>query len=509
MDNITKIFPGVVALDDVCLDVKEGEIHGLVGENGAGKSTLMNVLGGVFPYGTYKGRIVISGEICRFRNIRDSEEKGIAFIHQELALSPYLSIAENIFMNHEITTLKYVVDWKETNRRAQEYLNTVGLSEDPQTPVGSISVGKQQLVEIAKALSKNCRILILDEPTAALNNEESRNLLDLLLTLKKEQNLTSILISHKLNDLDGVADTVTILRDGKTIESFEVGEHLSMNRIIKGMVGREIIDRYPSRDTVPGDVFFEVRGLNAYHPLNDARKIVNNVSFNIRKGEIVGFAGLMGAGRTEIAMAVFGRSYGQRISGKVIIDGKPVNAQTIKSAIDNGIAYLTEDRKMQGLSLVHTVKQNMTLVNLPKFTKLAVISGDHEIHEAEEYRKKLDIKASSIDQIVGFLSGGNQQKVVLAKWIMTNADVFIFDEPTRGIDIGAKYEIYQIMNRLVAEGKSILFISSDLPEILSMSDRVYVINKGEIAGELDKSDISQESVMKCIMSHMNRSENVG
>jgi len=509
MDKITKIFPGVVALDDVCLDVKEGEIHGLVGENGAGKSTLMNVLGGVYPYGTYKGDIVISGETCRFRNIRDSEERGIAFIHQELALSPYLSIAENIFMNHEITTLKFVVDWKETNRRAQEYLKIVGLSEDPQTIVGSISVGKQQLVEIAKALSKNCRLLILDEPTAALNNEESRNLLDLLLTLKKEQNLTSILISHKLHDLDGVADTVTILRDGKTIESFEVGESLSEDRIIKGMVGREITDRYPSRDTVPGKVYFEVKDLNAYHPLNDSRKIVNDVSFNIRKGEIVGFAGLMGAGRTEIAMAVFGKSYGQKVSGEVFINGEKVNVQSIKSTIDSGIAYLTEDRKAQGLSLVHTVKQNMTLVNLPKYTKFAIISGDQEVSEAEEYKKALNVKASSIDQIVGFLSGGNQQKVVLAKWIMTNADVYIFDEPTRGIDVGAKFEIYQIMNRLVAEGKSILFISSDLPEILSMSDRVYVINKGEIAGELDKSEISQESIMKCIMSHMNRSENVG
>jgi len=509
MRNITKVFPGVVALDDVNLDVAEGEIHALVGENGAGKSTLMNVLGGVYPFGTYKGEIVISGEPCRFRNIRDSEDKGIAFIHQELALSPYLSIAENIFMNHETTKFKYVIDWQETNRRAQEYLKTVGLSEDPQTIVSSVSVGKQQLVEIAKALSKQCRLLILDEPTAALNEEESKNLLNLLITLKKEQNLTSILISHKLHELEGIADTVTILRDGKTIESFKVEGSLSEDRIIKGMVGREIVDRYPKRDTVPGPVHFEVRGLNAYHPLNDKRKIVNNVSFNIRKGEIVGFAGLMGAGRTEIAMAVFGRSYGQKITGEILIGGNPVNTGTVKSAIDGGIAYLTEDRKAQGLTLVHSVKQNMTLVNLKKYTKLAVISGDHEIYEAEEYIKKLNIKAAGIDQIVTFLSGGNQQKVSLAKWIMTNAEVFIFDEPTRGIDVGAKYEIYQIMNQLVAEGKSILFISSDLTEILSMSDRVYVVNTGEIAGELQKSEISQESIMKCIMNHMNRGENVG
>ena len=509
MENITKVFPGVVALDGVSLDVAEGEIHALVGENGAGKSTLMNILGGVYPYGTYDGEIAVSGESCRFRNIRDSEEKGIAFIHQELALSPYLSIAENIFMNHEITKMKYMVDWNNTYRRAQEYLRTVGLSEDPQAAVSALSVGKQQLVEIAKALSKNCRLLILDEPTAALNVEESKNLLDLLITLKKEQRLTSILISHKLHELHGVADTVTILRDGRVIESFAVGADLSEDRIIKAMVGREILDRYPKRDTVPGEVRFEVRGLNAYHPLNDARKIVNDVSFNIREGEIVGFAGLMGAGRTEIAMALFGGSYGQRISGEVLVDGEPVDTSTVKKTIDSGIAYLTEDRKGQGLALVHSVKQNMTLVNLKKFSKHAMISGDHEIFEAEVYRKKLDIKASSIDQIAGLLSGGNQQKVCLAKWIMTNADVFIFDEPTRGIDMGAKYEIFQIMNQLVSEGRSILFISSDLPEILGMSDRVYVVNKGEIAGELSKDGMSQENVMKCIMSHMNRGESVG
>ena len=508
MNNITKVFPGVKALDGVQFDVTEGEIHALVGENGAGKSTLMNVLGGVYPYGTYEGDIAISGEICRFRNIRESEEKGIAFIHQELALSQYLSIAENIFMNHEITKYKVVVDWHETNRRALEFLKTVGLFEDPRTPVGTLSVGKQQLVEIAKALSKNCRILILDEPTAALNVEESKKLLGLLVTLKKEQNLTSILISHKLNELNGIADTVTIIRDGRTIETFSADE-MSEDRIIKGMVGREILDRYPKRNVALGEIRIEVKGLNAYHPMNDERKIVSNVSFNIREGEIVGFAGLMGAGRTEIAMAIFGRSYGQKISGDISVNGKPVNTHSVKRAIDGGIAYLTEDRKGQGLSLIHSVKQNMTIVNLKKFAKFAVISGDHEISEAERFKVDLNVKASSVNQTVGNLSGGNQQKVSLAKWIMTNADVYIFDEPTRGIDVGAKYEIYQIMNRLAAEGKSILFISSDLPEVLSMSDRVYVINRGEIAGELHKSEISQESVMKCIMNHMNRGEDLG
>ena len=508
MNNITKVFPGVKALDGVQLEVAEGEIHALVGENGAGKSTLMNVLGGVYPHGTYDGDIVVSGEVCKFRSIRDSEDKGIAFIHQELALSPYLSIAENIFLNHEVVKWKSVIDWSETNRRAREFLKKVGLSEDPQTRVGVLSVGKQQLVEIAKALSKHCKLLILDEPTAALNVEESKKLLELLISLKKEQNLTSILISHKLNELDGIADRVTIIRDGKTIESFSA-EEMSEDRIIKGMVGREIVDRYPKRDVTHGEVFFEVRNLNAYHPMNDDRKIINNVNFNIRKGEVIGFAGLMGAGRTEIAMAVFGKSYGQKVTGEVFVKGKPVNTNTVKSAINNGIAYLTEDRKGQGLSLIHSVKQNMTIVNLKQFSKLGVISKDHEISETEKSKTAFNVKASSIDQNVGNLSGGNQQKVCLAKWVMTNADVLIFDEPTRGIDVGAKYEIYQIMNKLVAEGKAILFISSDLPEILSMSDRVYVVNEGEIAGELGKSDISQENVMKCIMSHMNRSEDSG
>ena len=505
MSDITKVFPGVKALDGVKFEVAEGEIHALVGENGAGKSTLMNILGGVYAYGTYNGDILVSGEVCKFRSIRDSEDKGIAFIHQELALSPYLSIAENIFMNHEITKYKVVVDWQETNRRAQEFLKTVGLLEDPRTLVGTLSVGKQQLVEIAKALSKNCRLLILDEPTAALNVTESKNLLDLLIILKKEQGLTSILISHKLNELEGVADTVTILRDGKAVESFSADE-MSEDRIIKGMVGREIVDRYPKRGAVPGEVRFEVRNLNAYHPSNDARKIINNVSFNIRKGEIVGFAGLMGAGRTEIAMAVFGKSYGQKISCEVLVNGKAADINTVKSAINNGIVYLTEDRKVKGLSLIHSVKQNMTIAHLKHFSQLGIINGDHEIYEAEKSRTDFNVRASSIDQSIGNLSGGNQQKVCLAKWIMTKADILIFDEPTRGIDVGAKYEIYQTMNRLVDEGKSILFISSDLPEILSMSDRVYVINKGEIAGELKKTEISQESVMKCIMAHMSRSE---
>jgi len=507
MNEITKDFPGIRALDDVQLEVVEGEIHALVGENGAGKSTLMNILGGVYPYGTYKGDIVISGEICRFNTIRDSEEKGIAFIHQELALSPYLSIAENIYMNHEIVKYKFLIDWQETNRKAKQYLETVGLTEDPQTNIGSLSVGKQQLVEIAKALSKNCRLLILDEPTAALNVDESRNLLDLLLRLKKEQGLTSILISHKLNELKGVADTITILRDGKTVETMAADKDATEGRIIKGMVGREILDHYPKRDVVPGKVRFEVRNLNAYHPMDDMRKVVNDVSFNIRKGEIVGFAGLMGAGRTEIAMSVFGRAYGQKVSGEILIDGKPVKVNNVRSAIKNGIAYLTEDRKAKGLSLIHSLRENMTIVTLDKFARFSVINGDDEIIEAEKYKGDLKVKASSINQTAGNLSGGNQQKVCLAKWIMTNADLLILDEPTRGIDVGAKHEIYQIMNRLVSEGKSILFISSDLPEILSMSDRIYVVNEGEIAGELSKSEISQESVMQCIMNHINRGDN--
>ena len=498
MQNITKRFPGVCALDHVNLSVKKNQIHALVGENGAGKSTLMNVLSGVYPFGTYEGKILIDGEECRFRDISDSEKKGIAIIHQELALIPELSIAENIFLGNE-RARKGIVNWNRTTKEAEKALRAVRLQEDPGIKIKNIGIGKQQLVEIAKALSKDISVLILDEPTAALNETDSRNLLELLLELKK-QGITSILISHKLNEISAVADEITILRDGKTIETLDnKTDEVNEERIIKGMVGREMSDRYPERENTPGEICFEVKNWNVYHPDDAERKVIHDVSFHVRKGEVVGFAGLMGAGRTELAMSIFGKAWGQKISGDIIKDGRPLKINDVSDAIDEGIVYVTEDRKEAGLILIDSIMHNISLPNLKSISKHMVIDEGKEGRETKDFCKKLNVKASSVTQNTGNLSGGNQQKVVLAKWIMAGPDILILDEPTRGIDIGAKYEIYCIISRLAKEGKSILLISSELPEVLGMSDRIYVINEGRIAGELSKEEASQESIMKCIM----------
>jgi putative multiple sugar transport system ATP-binding protein len=499
MQNITKLFPGVKALDNVSMKVEECEIHALVGENGAGKSTLMNILSGIYPYGTYEGKIIFQGRECRFKSIRDSERKGIVIIHQEFALIPLLSIAENMYLGNE-RAKHMVIDWNKTHNDANENIKKVGLSEDSSTLIKDISVGKQQLVEIAKALAKDVKLLILDEPTAALNEEDSENLLNLLLNLKK-QGITSILISHKINEVSKVADQITVIRDGAIIETLVKGvDDISEDRIIKGMVGREIVDRFPKRNAKIGDVAFEVKNWNVYDPLVEGKKVVNNVSINVKKGEVVGFSGLMGAGRTEFAMSVFGKLYGRDITGTIIKDGKEIVFNNAKQAIQNGLAYVTEDRKSAGLNLIDSIMRNITIARLEKISKKMVIDENREIQVAEEYRKKLDIKSSTILQKAGNLSGGNQQKVVLSKWIFTEPDVLILDEPTRGIDVGAKYEIYTIINKLAEDGKSVILISSELPEILGMCDRVYVMNEGGIVGELDKSTASQESIMKCIMN---------
>ncbi len=502
MRHITKEFSGVKALDDVNLTVREGEIHALCGENGAGKSTLMNVLSGVYPHGTYSGDILLDGKECKFHDIKASENHGIVIIHQELALSPYLSIAENVFIGNEQTMLSGVIDWNKTRAHAGELLSKVGLgNENVNTRIMDIGVGKQQLVEIAKALSKKVKLLILDEPTAALNDEESNKLLVLLKKLQSD-GITSIMISHKLNELSRIADVITVIRDGKMIETIDRDkEAVNEDRIIKGMVGRELQNRYPGRERNIGEVVFEVNDWNVYHPQEASRKVIHNVSLNVRKGEVVGLAGLMGAGRTELAMSIFGRSYGQKITGTILKNGSPINVHTITNAVSNGLAYVTEDRKQYGLILIDDVKNNMTLSSLKTFSTRGVLNKNEEILAAEEYKKKINVKANSIEQVVGSLSGGNQQKVVLAKWILTNPDVLILDEPTRGIDVGAKYEIYCVINQLIAEGKSIILISSELPEILGMADRVYVVNEGEIAGELPIAEATQESIMKCIMSH--------
>ena len=499
MRNITKEFPGVKALDNVNLKVKQGSIHALVGENGAGKSTLMNVLSGIYPYGSYTGDIVYKGEVCKFSKITESEEKGIVIIHQELALVPYMSIGENMFLGNE-RGKALSIDWDTTYAEADKYLKIVGLTESSHTLIKDIGVGKQQMVEIAKALAKNAQLLILDEPTSSLNESDSRALLDLLLQFK-EQGMTCIIISHKLNEVSYVADEITVIRDGSTIETIDnAGHDIDEDRIIRGMVGREIEDRFPKRPGVQvGDVAMEVTGWNVHHPLYPDRKVVDDVSFHVRKGEVVGVSGLMGAGRTELAMSLFGRSYGTKISGNLKLDGKEVTLKNARDAIRHGLAYVTEDRKGNGLILSNPIRVNTTLANLNALCSKGVIDQDKEYAVSDEYRQKLHTKCTGVEQNVGNLSGGNQQKVLLAKWMFTDPDILILDEPTRGIDVGAKYEIYCIINDLVAQGKSVIMISSELPEVLGMSDRIYVMNEGRIVGEFQQEEATQESIMACIL----------
>lgn len=499
MKNITKTFPGVKALDNVNLKVEEGEIHALVGENGAGKSTLMNVLSGIYPYGTYEGSIIYDGDECKFTKIKDSEEKGIVIIHQELALIPYMTIGENMFLGNE-RGKKAAIDWNETYGKADELLRTVGLTDSSRTLIKDIGVGKQQLVEIAKALAKNAKLLILDEPTASLNESDSRALLDLMLKFKS-QGMTSIIISHKLNEISYVADKITVIRDGSTIETLDKKtDEFTEERIIKGMVGRDLTDRFPKRTKKNiGEISMEVKNWTVYHPLYTERKVVDNVSMTVRKGEVVGISGLMGAGRTELAMSVFGRSYGTNISGTLMINGKEVQLHNSREAIQHKLAYVTEDRKGNGLILSNPIKVNTTLANLDAVSSHSVIDKDREYQVAVEYKEKLKTKCPTVEQNVGNLSGGNQQKVLLAKWMFAEPDILILDEPTRGIDVGAKYEIYCIINDLVAAGKSVIMISSELPEVLGVCDRIYVMNEGKIVGELDAAEATQEIIMTHIL----------
>ncbi len=494
MANISKEFPGVKALDDVTFKVEEGQILFLVGENGAGKSTLMKVLSGVWPYGTYTGQVIIDGEVQQYKNIKDSENAGLAIIYQELALIPELSVYENIFLGHELKNSNGTINWNETIIQAKKLLDRVGLEVDPSTKVKDLGTGKQQLIEIAKALSKNVRILILDEPTSSLNEDDSENLLNLILELKK-QGVTCIMISHKLKEVLAIADKVTVLRDGKTVASLDRSE-LSEEVIIKHMVGREIKNIYPKREHVAiGDVTFEVKDWKVYD-YNVSRQLLNGVNLTLRKGEILGLAGLMGAGRTEFALSVFGNPRKYKVEGVALKDGHIINYAKPKDAISDGFAYVSEDRKGDGLILDQDIKQNITLSSLKSLTKNFVIDKNKEIIESEQYRKNLHIKTPSIDVKVSSLSGGNQQKVSLAKWMMTRPDILILDEPTRGIDVGAKYEIYTLMNQLVEQGMSIIMISSELPEVLGMSDRICVVSGGVIAGEMSAEEATQEKIMK-------------
>jgi putative multiple sugar transport system ATP-binding protein len=498
MQNITKLFSGVRALNDVSFDVEEGEIHAIVGENGAGKSTLMNILSGVYGHGSYEGNIIYAGEECRFSGIRDSEDKGIVIIHQELALVPKMSIAENMFLGNE-RGKKMNIDWGATYSEADAHMKVVGLKESSRTLIKDISVGKQQLVEIAKALAKKVRLLILDEPTASLNEDDSQKLLALLIQFKGE-GITSILISHKLSEVVQVADRITILRDGATIETLTKNvDDTGEGRIIKGMVGREIHDRFPKRKSSIGDVSLEVKDWTVYHPLYE-RKVCDNVSIKVHRGEVVGISGLMGAGRSELAMSVFGKIYGRGISGSVYLDGKEVKLNTVQDAINNKLAYVTEDRKTNGLILSNPIRVNVTLANLRRISRHGRIDNDREVTDANEYKDMLHVKCNSVEQKAGSLSGGNQQKVLLSKWMYAQPEFLILDEPTRGIDVGAKYEIYNFINELVAQNKSVVMISSEMPEILGMCDRIYVMNEGRIVAEYSHDEASQEKIMSSILS---------
>jgi putative multiple sugar transport system ATP-binding protein len=476
--------------------VRDGEIHAIVGENGAGKSTLMKVLSGVYPFGSYDGEIVYRGQECHFKGIHDSERMGIVIIHQELALVPMLSIAENMFLGNERAKLG-VIDWNANETRTRALLKKVGLSEDPKTLITNIGTGKQQLVEIAKALSKEVKLLILDEPTASLSEKDSERLLNLLLEFKG-QGISSILISHKLNEVSKVADRITIIRDGQTIETLNK-DQISEDRIITSMVGRPLEDRFPPRSPNIGEVVFQVKNWSVYHQQHADRQVIKGINLEVRRGEVVGIAGLMGSGRTEFAMSVFGRSYGRRITGEVWLHGKKIDTSSVGRTVEQGIAYVTEDRKTYGLNLIDHIKHNTTIANLGAVSNLAVIDDLKELDAANDYRKKTNIRSSSVYQKTGNLSGGNQQKVVLSKWLFANPDVLILDEPTRGIDVGAKYEIYTIIAKLAAEGKAVLVISSEMPELLGITDRIYVMSEGRIVGEMASAEASQEKIMRAIV----------
>jgi putative multiple sugar transport system ATP-binding protein len=502
MDHITKEFPGVKALDNVNLEVQRGEIHALIGENGAGKSTLMNVLSGEYPYGSYTGTVTYEGEECHFKKLKDSEAKGIVIIHQELALVPLLSIGENMFLGNEIKNNRGYIDWDKTYSEAERHMAQVGLHESAQTLIKDIGTGKQQLVEIAKAFSKNVKLLILDEPTSSLNDEDAKMLLDLLIEFKKN-GLTSIIITHKLNEIVYCADRVTIIRDGSTIETLTKGvDDLSEDRIIKGMVGRSMEDRYPDRvHNVGKEVMLEVKNWTVHHPLYPEKIVDNNISFKVHKGEVVGFSGLQGAGRTELMMSIFGKSYGTDISGELYVKGEKVTLKDPKAAIEKGIAYVTEDRKTNGLILDQSIRFNTTLAALDKVCSNGVIDVDRETHEAEKITADMGTKTPSNEQRIGNLSGGNQQKALLGKWMFTEPDILILDEPTRGIDVGAKYDIYCLINKMVAQGKAVIMISSEMPELLGMCDRIYVMSEGRKAGELSAAEATQEKIMACIMQN--------
>lgn len=488
--NVSKEFPGVKALNNINFKVKRGEIHALCGENGAGKSTLIKILSGIYPYGTYTGEIILDNEVQQFRNISDAEDKGIVCIHQELALVQELSVQENIFLGNEPNQMG-IIKWDEMYNKTKMLLDQLDLKIDPEEKLGNLGIGQQQLIEIAKALSKNAKILILDEPTSALTEKESQILLDLLIKLKSN-GVTSIYISHKLDEVLSIADSITAIRDGEYIGTEGI-ESIDKDKLIFMMVGRVLKQLYPREKHTRGEAAFEVHNFNVYDPEMKNKKIIDNVSFTAYRGEILGIAGLMGAGRTELVTSIFGAFEGQ-VEGKIYIDGKKVNIKSPVDAIKNGIALISEDRKGSGLVLDMDVRKNITMASLDLFSRV-VIDENKEADVSNNYVSTLNIKTSSIEEKVGNLSGGNQQKVVIAKWLITKPKVLILDEPTRGIDIGAKYEIYKIMNDLVKQGVTVIMVSSELEEVLGISDRVLVMAEGKLTADLNIEEASQEKIL--------------
>jgi D-xylose transport system ATP-binding protein len=496
MKEISKSFPGVRALDHVSFDLRAGEVHALVGENGAGKSTLMKVLGGVYPHGTYGGEIRARGETLRFADVRDAERAGIAVVHQELSVIQEMTIAENIFLGREPRRFG-IIDWEQLYSRAQGVLDELHLNLDPHVPVGYLGIGQQHLVEIAKALSRDAQILVLDEPTAALTDTEAEILFRILETLRK-RGAAIAYISHKLDEVFRLSDRITVLRDGRTV-STDPASSLDKGRVIARMVGRELTELFPSVDRHPADVVFEARGVTVEDPNVDGKYLVRNVSFSVRKGEVLGVAGLVGAGRSDLLMAMFGAHAGST-AGEFFVHGQRVNIAGPADAIAHGIGFVTEDRKKYGLMLDQTLVDNMTLASLRNFGRL-LPDVDGETAASERFMRELRIKAPSIFSFAMTLSGGNQQKVVLAKWLLTNPKVLFLDEPTRGIDVGAKQEIYAQINRLAETGLAIVLVSSELPEIMALSDRILVLHEGHVTGEFTKSNATPEAVMACATGH--------
>jgi D-xylose transport system ATP-binding protein len=491
--DVTKRFPGVVALDKASFQVREGQIHGICGENGAGKSTLMKILSGVYPHGTYEGSIIYGGEELKLgaSSIREAAEKGIAIVYQELTLVRTMTVGENVFLGRE--PVEYgSIDWNKLYADTRAILDKYGLDVEPQETVKNLGVGKMQMVEIAKALSENARVLILDEPTSALSEAEVEKLIDILKTLKSH-GITCIYITHKLEELFRVTDTVTVMRDGKVITTKPISDY-TLEDMVKYMVGREMKERFPKGNRQPGEVIFSVENLKANDPNNAARKIISDVNFDVRKGEILGIAGLMGSGRTELVMTLFGE-FGKITDGKVVLMGRELNPTSARQAIDAGISLVPEDRKGMGLVLIQSILKNISLPNLQKFSGFMRIDSDAELNASQQQAKSLRIKAPNLDVAVETLSGGNQQKVVISKWLLSTPSVLIMDDPTRGIDVGAKYEIYKLMNDLAEAGVAIIMISSDLEEVLGMSDRIMVMCRGHSAATLPISEATVERVM--------------